>query len=210
MAAELSIEAELAEIAHSALAPRLLLHCCCAPCASYVIEYLSRYFKITVFYYNPNIAARSEYEKRAAELQKLPIKDGYPNLVDMIICGYDPDSFETVEASFRDEPEGGMRCRACFELRLEKTAKYAKEDGFDYFTTTLTVSPHKNAAILNKIGGRLADKYGVKYLYSDFKKKDGYKRSIELSNQYGLYRQSFCGCNTSFLNSLHKPGSKKC
>ena len=174
--------------------PRLLLHCCCAPCASYVLEFLSPLFDITVIFYNPNIRPGEEYQKRKSELHRLLSLVVYPNRVDMIDCGYCTEDFEDAARLFWKEPEGGRRCRACFRLRLEETAKRAKSGEFDYFTTTLSVSPHKDAALLNEIGSELAIEYGVEYLYSNFKKRDGYKRSIELSKQYGLYRQSYCGC----------------
>lgn len=194
MSAVPTLGEELAKIKSSAQTPRLMLHCCCAPCASYVLEYLSPYFKITALYYNPNITPFEEYAKRAAEFQKLPLTDGYPNHIDFVLCGYDAAGYDSVASPFFDEPEGGLRCRECFKLRLEETARRASEGGYDYFTTTLSVSPHKDARILNEIGGALAAKYGVSYLHSDFKKAEGFKRSIELSGQYGLYRQDYCGC----------------
>jgi len=172
----------------------LLLHCCCAPCAGYVLEYLSPDFEITVLYYNPNIQPREEYDKRAAELERLLTLVSLPNRVDLVFGNYDSDVFEAFSAPLTEEPEGGHRCRMCFEMRLREAAKRAKDGGFDCFTTTLSVSPHKDAAILNEIGGGLEGEYGIRYLHSDFKKRDGYKRSIELSKQYGLYRQSYCGC----------------
>lgn len=176
---------------------RLLLHCCCAPCASYALETLSPLYRITILYYNPNIQPREEYDRREAEFQKLLSQATFPNIVDMLAADYDACAFETAAEPFWSEPEGGKRCRACFELRLGETAKRAKTEGYDYFATTLTVSPHKPASIINEIGGRMEDKYGVSYLHSDFKKRDGYKRSIELSKRYGLYRQSYCGCLAS-------------
>jgi len=171
--------------------PKLLLHCCCAPCASYVLEYLSQSFDVTAFFYNPNIYPRAEYDKRLSEMSKLLAMTGYP---DMLIGEYDIAAFAAVAKPFVDEPEGGRRCAECFKLRLSKTARRAQTSGFDLFTTALSVSPHKNAALLNEIGAALAVEYGVKYLHSDFKKNDGYKHSIVLSKQYGLYRQSYCGC----------------
>ena len=188
-----SLDDKLAGIRASGGTPRLLLHCCCAPCAVYVLEYLSPFFEITVLFYNPNIRPREEYDKRAAELQKLPIAK-YPNKVDVFVTEYEPTVFDISTTRLEDEPEGGLRCAVCFRLRLTETARRAREDGYEYFTTTLSVSPYKNAALLNEIGGELAGEYGVGYLTSDFKKRDGYKRSIELSNQFGLYRQSYCGC----------------
>jgi len=172
----------------------MLLHCCCAPCAAYVLEYLSPSYDISVLFYNPNIHPRMEFDKRAAELNKLLALAQYPNSVAGIECGYDRAEYELAAAPLSDEQEGGIRCGVCFELRLEKTADRAKTGGYDYFATTLSVSPHKNAGLINEIGANLAEKYGVRYLASDFKKRDGYKRSVELSKKYGLYRQSYCGC----------------
>ena len=200
MKAPLSFDDELAQIS-SVEKPRLLLHCCCAPCASYVLEYLSQFFIITCLYYNPNIQPRKEYDKREAELSKLLIQAEYANRFDVLACDYDAASFEAVALPFWSEPEGGRRCRECFNLRLGETAKRAKDGGFGYFATTLSVSPQKDAELLNEIGARLAEEYGVKYLHSDFKKRDGYKNSIDLSKRYGLYRQSYCGCLSSVRNS---------
>ena len=188
------LDSKLAGVALLKKTPRLLLHCCCAPCASYVIEYLSPFFEITILYYNPNIFPGDEYYKRKAELRKLLSLAVYQNSVDMLDCAYDFEAFTSVAMPFMDEPEGGRRCRECFKLRLGETARLAREGGYDYFTTTLSVSPHKDAALLNEIGDTLAKEYGVEYLQSDFKKRDGYKRSIDLSKQYGLYRQTYCGC----------------
>ena len=174
--------------------PKLLLHVCCAPCSSYCLEYLSQYFDITVYYYNPNISKKEEYEYRLSEEKRfISIKEfKYPvKLTDSEYC---PEDFFRAVKGFENEPEGGLRCRECFKLRLEATAKKAKAEGFDYFTTTLTISPLKNAALLNEIGAEMAERYGVSWLYSDFKKKEGYKRSIELSREYQLYRQNYCGC----------------
>jgi len=183
---------------------RLLLHCCCAPCASSVLERLSSDFKITALFYNPNITPREEYFKRAEELKKLPLSEGYAYRIDSVVCEYDPEPFIEAASPFTNEPEGGARCRVCIKLRLEETAKRAGEGLFDAFTTTLSVSPHKNAADINAAGGLLAEEYGVKYLSSDFKKQDGYKRSVELSKRYGLYRQKYCGCESS--RTAPKPG----
>ncbi len=174
--------------------PTLLLHSCCAPCSSYVIEYLSDFFNITVLYYNPNIDTSEEYEKRAKEQQRLIETMKFKNKVSCIVEEYKPEEFYNRAKGLEKEPEGGLRCVECFKLRLEKTASLAKEKGFDYFTTTLTISPLKNSQILNEIGKEMAEKYEVNYLFSDFKKKSGYLRSCELSEQYGLYRQNFCGC----------------
>lgn len=178
--------------------PKLLLHSCCAPCSSYVLEYLSNYFEITVFYYNPNIFPENEYTKRILEQQTLISDMKVKHPVSFLAGNYDRDRFFQIAEGLEHLREGGERCFKCYELRLEEAAKIAQDAGFDYFTTTLSISPLKNADKLNEIGTRLADKYGVQYLQSDFKKKNGYKRSIELSNEYGLYRQDYCGCEYSF------------
>lgn len=174
--------------------PSLLLHSCCAPCSSYVLEYLSQYFKITVLYYNPNIYPQDEFWKRLKEQKRLITEMKFANPVNVIDIGYDSKEFYSEVKGLENEPEGGNRCVECFKLRLEKTAQIAKENGFDYFTTTLTISPLKDEQVLNQIGKTIADKYGILYLFSDFKKKNGYKRSVELSKEYGLYRQNYCGC----------------
>lgn len=181
-------------------APSLLLHSCCAPCSSYVLEYLSNYFYITVFYYNPNIYPESEYTKRILEQQTLigKIKGKYP--ISFIAGNYDKERFYEMAKGLEDVKEGGARCLKCYELRLRETARIAEEGGFEYFTTTLSISPLKNAARLNEIGARLEKEYQVRYLPSDFKKKNGYKRSIELSKEFGLYRQDYCGCEFSIRN----------
>ena len=206
-------------------APTLFLHSCCAPCSSYVLEYLRRYFRITVFYYNPNITEDEEYRKRVAEQKRLiaaynerltrqeqtdakvsenesrmanggRISDetqlGYR--IEIVEGDYEPQRFYEIAKGLEQCPEGGERCFACYELRLRETAKRAQAGGFDYFTTTLSISPLKNAAKLNEIGERLAQEYDIPWLPSDFKKRDGYKRSIELSKEYDLYRQDYCGC----------------
>lgn len=174
--------------------PKLLLHACCAPCSSYCLEYLSQYFEITVLYFNPNISDKEEYKYRLNEEKRLISLMNFKNPVNMIDGEYEPKDFFNAVKGLEREPEGGKRCEKCFRLRLEETAKKAKELGFDYFTTTLTISPLKNAQLLNQIGEEYAKQYGVNWLYSDFKKKEGYKRSIVLSQQYDLYRQNFCGC----------------
>ncbi len=191
------LEKLLAQLEAEQRVPSLLIHSCCAPCSSYVLEYLSEYFKITVFYYNPNIYPESEYTKRIAEQQKL-IRDmefRYP--VSFLAGKYDKEKFYEMAAGMEDLKEGGARCMKCYELRLSEAAGQAVAGGFDYFTTTLSISPMKNAQKLNEIGLRVGEEYGVKYLVSDFKKKNGYKRSIELSKEYGLYRQDYCGCEFS-------------
>ena len=174
--------------------PTLLLHVCCAPCSSYVLETLSKYFKITILYYNPNIYPYEEFEKRYNEAKKLIKEMPVCDDVKITDVGYDNDEFENVIEGLKDELEGGKRCFKCYEIRLRKTAEIAKENNFDYFTTSLSISPYKNANKLNEIGESLEKEYNIKYLYADFKKKNGYKRSIELSNKYNLYRQDYCGC----------------
>ena len=179
--------------------PSLLLHSCCAPCSSYVLEYLSEYFRITVLYYNPNISPAEEYEMRVAEqkrfIAELPVK--YP--VSFLAGEYVPERFYSAVKGLEQCPEGGDRCTVCYEMRLREAAEAAVSGGFDYFTTTLSISPLKNAEKLNTIGKALSEEYGISYLYSDFKKKNGYKRSVELSAIYRLYRQDYCGCVFSKL-----------
>lgn len=177
----------------------LLLHACCAPCSSACLERLSNFFKITIIYYNPNITEEKEYLKRLEELknfiQKIKVK--YP--INIIDTRYDPKEFFEISKGLEKEKERGKRCYKCYELRLEETAKVAKENNFDFFATTLTLSPYKKTDWLNEIGENLSNKYQTSYLYSDFKKKNGYKRSIELSKEYNLYRQDYCGCIYSKL-----------
>lgn len=175
--------------------PTLLLQCCCGPCSSYVLEYLTRFFRVTVLFYNPNIQPEAEYEKRLLWLEN--VLGRYGGDVETAECDYDGGSFDAIAEGYEAEPEGGERCTRCFRLRLEETAKRAAEGGFDFFCTTLTVSPHKDAERLNAIGLELGEKYGVRWLPSDFKKRGGYQRSIELSGEYGLYRQDYCGCSYS-------------
>ena len=177
--------------------PSLLLHSCCGPCSSYVLEVLSQFFNVTVVYYNPNIYPEGEYLKRLSEQRKIIEKMPFKNPVKLMECDYDEQEFLTAAKGYENEREGGARCEKCFLLRMGKTARLGKENGFDFFTTTLSVSPHKNAPMLNKIGEELEKEYGVKFLYADFKKKDGYKRSITLSKEYDLYRQDYCGCRFS-------------
>ena len=172
----------------------LLLHSCCAPCSSYVLEYLSQYFEITLFYYNPNIGRREEYDKRTNELKSLISRVNYPNPVTLIEGEYEPDVFYEMVRGLENEPERGKRCYECYKLRLKKTAELAKALGVDFFTTTLSISPMKNAEWLNSIGEELGSEFEISYLPSDYKKKGGYQRSIELSREYDLYRQDYCGC----------------
>ena len=177
--------------------PRLLLHACCAPCSSYCLEYLSGIFDITVYYYNPNITAESEYKHRCEEIKRFVENASFTRDVKLVFGDYEPERFLELAKGHENDPERGARCHLCYRLRLENSAAYAKENDFDYFTTTLSISPLKDAQVLNAIGKELSEKYDVAYLYSDFKKKNGYKRSIELSQEYSLYRQNFCGCEFS-------------
>ena len=174
--------------------PSLLLHSCCAPCSSYVLEYLSQYFEITILFYNPNIYPPEEYQARVHEEERLIREMHFKHPVHMISGTYDSDVYYKAVKGLEKEPEGGARCEKCFELRLSEAAREAKKGGFDYFTTTLTISPLKSASTLNTIGERIGEEVGVSYLPSDFKKKNGYKRSVELSEEHGLYRQNYCGC----------------
>ena len=170
--------------------PKLLLHSCCAPCSSACLERIAGFFQVTVLYYNPNIDDEGEYEKRKAEQIRFLQATG---LADIIDCAHEKEKFEAMSKGLEEEPERGKRCYLCYELRLRKTAEVAKQEGFDYFCTTLTLSPHKNAEWLNEIGYACQEEYGVSYLPSDFKKRGGYLRSLQLSEQYNLYRQDFCG-----------------
>lgn len=174
--------------------PPLLLHSCCAPCSSYVLEYLSQYFQITLYYYNPNIAPESEYYTRVLEQKRLIREMPVIHPIRFLEGQYEPERFYEIARGLEEVPEGGERCFRCYELRLREAARTAYEQGCDYFTTTLSISPLKNAAKLNEIGERMGEEFKVAYLPSDFKKKEGYKRSIELSREYGLYRQDYCGC----------------
>lgn len=188
------LDKELEAIRQSGRTPRLLLHACCAPCSSYVLEYLSAYFEITLFYYNPNIAPESEYRFREEEARRLIAAMPLPRPVAFLPGAYDPAVFTRAAQGLETLPEGGERCTRCYRLRLEAAAREAARDGYDYFTTTLSVSPYKNADKLNALGREIAMQAGVPYLVSDFKKRDGYKRSCALSAKYGLYRQNYCGC----------------
>ena len=202
--------------------PTLLLHSCCAPCSSYVLEYLREYFSITVFYYNPNITESSEYnfrlseEKRLIEAYNRQVEQqdfGEMNStpaamkIDIMEAPYDPENYLEAVKGYEDCPERGERCAICFDMRLRASAKAAARGGFDFFTTTLTISPLKDAALLNEIGAGIGEEFGVPFLPSDFKKKNGYKRSIELSAQFDLYRQNFCGCPFSQRDSLARSSS---
>lgn len=174
--------------------PKLLLHSCCAPCSSYVLEYLSEYFEIMVYYYNPNIFPEEEHEKRVTEQRQLIGKMKTKHPVTFLAEAYRPEEFYNAVRGAEHIPEGGERCFRCYALRLRQAASMAASEGFDYFTTTLSISPMKNAAKLNEIGEAMGREYGIPYLVSDFKKRNGYKRSVELSREYGLYRQDYCGC----------------
>ncbi len=175
----------------------LLLHSCCAPCSSYVLQYLTNYFDITVLYYNPNITDRNEYEKRKSEQIRLIGEMPHIHDINIIDTEHEPEKFYDIAKGLENCPECGERCLKCYKLRLEKTAQTAKENNFDYFCTTLTISPLKSSKAINQIGIELAKQYGVEFLPSDFKKKEGFKTSIELSKKYGLYRQNYCGCEFS-------------
>ena len=174
--------------------PKLLMHSCCAPCSSYCLSYLAEYFHITIYYYNPNISEKDEYDKRVAEQKRLigELPTQYP--VSFIEGEFDPKEYYEAVKGLEKEPEGGARCRVCFALRLRRAAQEAKRIGADYLTTTLTISPLKNAQVLNEVGEQMAEELGVSWLPSDFKKRNGYKRSVELSEEYGMYRQNYCGC----------------
>lgn len=182
--------------------PTLFLHACCAPCSSYCLEYLSQYFKITVVFYNPNITEKAEYDYRLSEEIRLVSEMNFKHPVSIIEGEYNPDAFYALAKGLESAPERGARCLRCYEQRLRYTAKLAKKHGADYFATTLTLSPLKNADAINIIGERLADELGTAYLCTDFKKKGGYLRSIELSREYNLYRQNYCGCIYSKKASL--------
>ena len=206
---QLVLDETLNNIENSGRVPALFLHACCAPCSSYVLEYLSQYFSITVFFYNPNIYPESEYEHRAAEIagfiNRFPVK----HEVRLISENYDPSKFYETVKGLEELGEGSERCYKCYELRLSESARMAAELGFDYFTTTLSISPMKNAAWLNEIGRRLSEEYGVSYLYSDFKKRNGFKRSTEISAEYGMYRQDYCGCVFSYNERHNVTGSER-
>jgi hypothetical protein len=191
---EKKLETILDNIKKEQTTPTLLLHSCCAPCSSYVISYLTNFFDITILYYNPNISPIEEYNKRKEEQIRLINSIPTKNKLNILDCDYDNNLYEQKIKGLEKEPERGNRCTICFNLRLEKTAILAKENNYDYFGTTLTVSPYKNCYLINQIGYNLENIYNIKWLPSDFKKKDGYKKSIQLSHQYDLYRQNYCGC----------------
>ena len=180
----------------------LLLHACCAPCSSTVLERLGNFFNITILYYNPNITDKDEYEKRLEEIRKFTSSFKTKYKIDVIAGRYEPREFFDIARGLENEPERGRRCYKCYKLRLEETAKIAKELNFDYFTTTLSLSPYKDAKWINEIGESLQETYNINFLYSDFKKKNGYKRSIELSHEFNLYRQDYCGCVYSVRDKI--------
>lgn len=187
----------LEDMKNSGQVKKLFLHCCCAPCSSYVLEYLSNYFQITAFFYNPNIDTDEEYSYRQRELIRFIKEKNFENPVEIVCGDYQPEKFEKIAKGYEDCKEGGARCMRCFDLRLRETAKLAKEYKADFFATTLTVSPLKNAQAINAIGEKIGKEFEIEYLPSDFKKKNGYKRTIELSGEFDLYRQNFCGCSYS-------------
>lgn len=188
------LDETLLNLENQNITPKLLLHACCAPCSSYVIEYLSKYFEITIYYYNPNIFPESEYARRMNELKNFLKQYKTINKVQLIEEEYIPDEYHKSVKGLEKLGERSERCYKCYELRMKKSCIYAKKNNFDYFTTTLSISPYKNSAWINEIGKKLSEEYNIKYLYSDFKKKNGYKRSLELSKEYNLYRQDYCGC----------------
>ena len=189
---QILLEEELEKIKNNNTKPKLLLHACCAPCSSYVIEYLSNYFDITIYYYNPNTYPEEEFNRRLEELKRF-LKE-FNSYVKLLVKEYNPNEFYNSIKGLEKLGERSERCYACYKLRMFETAKFGCENNFDYFTTTLSISPYKEAKWINEIGNDIERELGIKYLYSDFKKKNGYKRSIELSKQYKLYRQEYCGC----------------
>lgn len=189
----------ISEISEKNITPTLLLHSCCAPCSSYVLTYLAEYFKITVFYYNPNIYPESEYAYRVNEVRRLIEELSVKNKISFIEGEYNPDLFFETVKGLENEKEGGERCFKCYDMRIKEASEIAKKNGFDYYTTTLSISPHKNAEKLNEIGEKYADE-NTRHLPSDFKKKNGFKESVRLSEKYNLYRQNYCGCVFSKRN----------
>lgn len=194
---QMKLDKIINDIKNEEYVPTLLLHSCCGPCSSYVLEYLSKYFSITVFYYNPNIYPSNEYWYRVEEQQKIIDLTSAKNSINLITGKYDVERFYNMTKGMEDMSEGGHRCHLCYEMRLREAAKIAQKENFDYFTTTLTISPHKNSQVLNRIGEKVAKEFGVNHLPSDFKKNNGYKRSVEITREAGLYRQDYCGCEYS-------------
>lgn len=197
----IEMEREIEALKRAGRRPLLALHSCCAPCSSAVLEQLNDAFQIAVFYYNPNISPEDEFRRRAEEQLRLVREMPLAEDIRAEIGAYDPERFYAAVRGHESDPEGGARCGICFELRLRETAKYARDIGAEYFTTTLSISPLKDASRLNTLGSAIAAEYGLKYLHSDFKKKDGYRRSCALSKEYDLYRQDFCGCVYSKLEA---------
>lgn len=195
------LDEKIAELEKEGRVPTLFLHACCAPCSSYTLEYLSRYFKITLYFYNPNIDTKEEHDMRIKELERLIKEMPLKHEVRLISGAYEPNRFEEAIRGMENIAEGGARCHRCYALRLSEAAKAAKDNNMDYFTTTLSISPHKNAEWINSLGEKFGQEYDITYLYSDFKKKGGYYRSTELSKEYGLYRQDYCGCVYSKLEA---------
>jgi len=201
---QLILDSTIEEIRQRQLRPRLLLHSCCGPCSSYILEYLSEFFDITILYYNPNIFPPEEFAFRAHEQQRLITSMCLEHCVSFLEGTYIPDIFHATISGMENEPEGGARCHACYTMRLREAAIEARRGTFDYFTTTLSISPHKNSQVLNEIGKALSEKYNIPYLYSDFKKRDGYRRSCALSKEYEMYRQDYCGCIYSKMEFAHQ------
>ena len=194
---QLLCDKEIKKMTADGKIPKLLLHSCCGPCSTYVLEYLTRYFDVTILFYNPNIYPYEEFEKRLAAQKTAVLKTKAKTSVKLVDLTYNHGEFLEKITGFENEREGGARCEKCFRVRLDKTAAFAKEQSFDCFTTTLSVSPHKNAEFLNKLGAEYSEKYDIPYLVADFKKREGYKRSVELSKEFDLYRQEYCGCEFS-------------
>lgn len=188
------LDEELEKIKEREETPTLLLHACCAPCSSYTIEYLSKYFKITIYYYNPNIHPQTEYERRLNELKKFLKEFKTENEVKLVETNYNPNEYFNSIIGKENLGERSERCYECYKLRMKEACKFAKENNFDYFTTTLSISPYKISSWINEIGEKLEKEFGIKYLYADLKKRNGYKRSLELSKEFNLYRQDYCGC----------------
>ena len=199
---QLELEKELNKIIESNKTPKLLLHACCAPCSSYVLEYLSKYFEITILYYNPNIYPETEYIRRKEELEKFLTEFKCINKVKLVEMNYDQKEYYKAIKGLETLGEKSKRCYNCYKFRMKKACIYAKENNFDYFTTTLSISPYKISSWINEIGEELEKEYDIKYLYADFKKKNGYKRSLELSKKYNLYRQDYCGCKFSIRTTV--------
>lgn len=198
------LEKIIDNIKNSNKTPKLLLHACCGPCSSYCIEYLSKYFDITIIYYNPNIYPDTEYNRRLNELKKFINEIKLEKKIELIESRYNQDEYYKAVKGLEKLGERSKRCFACYKLRMEEAAKYASSNKYDYFTTTLSISPYKDAKWINEIGAELEKKYNIKYLYSDFKKRNGYKRSIELSKIYNMYRQDYCGCAYSYVENIKK------